>query len=137
MAFMVRQFGAQVPANTPQSAPVTYSLNTGFWDIESIDLEVPPGPAGLMGFQLWIGGSQWIPYEPNQWLVWDDVEKSWPMNDQPLGVPWSIVAYNSDAAFSHGIVVRFHINQVSTPTVQPTVTIATPSLAPLAGAAAF
>jgi hypothetical protein len=115
MSYMVRQFSATIPMNTPLSAPVTVNLATGWWQIDVIDLEVPPGPAGLMGFQLWIGGGQWIPFEPGEYLVWDDIQNSWVMTDQPLGQQWSIVGYNEDDFNDHAVTVRFHISQVAAP----------------------
>lgn len=121
---MVRQFTSVIPANTAKSSPVTIKLNTGYWSIESIDLEVPAGPEGLMGFQLWIGGGQWIPYEAGEYVVWDDVADSWSMNDQPPGQQWSVVGYNLDGVNGHQVVVRFHIDPVSTPEPPtPTLTI--------------
>lgn len=127
MSYQVRQFTAEIPAGTPKAAPVQINLNTGWWEIDSIDLEVPPGPSGLMGFQLWTGNGQWMPYEVGEYFVWDDRDKSWIMTDQPIGQQWSVVGYNTDPVNPHAVVVRFHISPVPTPTPTPPPITITPA----------
>lgn len=112
MAAEVHQYTATIPANTPKSAPVTVPISLDYFDIESIDLEVPPGPAGLMGFYIARSGQQWIPYESGEFLVWDDRFDSWYLTDQPTGGGWEIVGYNLDV-YDHDVVVRFHVNTVA------------------------
>jgi len=114
VATQVRQFTATIPANTLKTALVTVPLSLDYVDIESIDLEVPPGPSGLMGFYLARSGQQWIPYESGEFLVWDDRFDSWYLTDQPTGSGWEVVGYNLDV-FDHDVVVRFHTNPVTSP----------------------
>lgn len=108
---MVRQFTATIPAGTLLATPVTVPLALDFVDIESVDLEVPPGPSGLMGFYLARSGQQVIPYESGEWLIWDDRFDSWYLTDQPTGSGWQVVGYNLDD-YDHSVVVRFHTNPV-------------------------
>lgn len=112
MATQVRQFTVTIPANTSKSALVTLPIDLDYVEIESIDLEVPPGPSGLMGFYIARSGQQVIPYESGEFIVWDDRFKSWPLTDQPTGSGWQIIGYNLDV-FSHDVVVRFHTNPVT------------------------
>ena len=112
MSAEIHQYTATVPANTPKTALFTYDIPLSNYTIESVDLEVPPGPAGLMGFYLARSGVSWIPYEADEYLVWDDRFDSWTLNDQPTGIGWQVVAYNIDTQFSHDVVVRFHVNPV-------------------------
>lgn len=109
MAAEVHQFTATIPANTAKTTPVTVSLALDYYEVESIDLEVPPGPAGLMGFYIARSGQQWIPYEADEWIVWDDRYDSWYLSDQPTGSGWQVVGYNLDV-YDHDVVVRFHVN---------------------------
>lgn len=119
MATQVRQFTATIPANTLKTALATVPLSLDYVDIESIDLEVPPGPAGLMGFYIARSGQQVIPFESGEFLVWDDRFDSWYLTDQPTGGGWEIVGYNLDV-YDHAVVVRFHTNPVqSANTVVP------------------
>lgn len=132
MAYQVRQTTATIPANTAKSAPVTVDLVTGYWDVTAVGLTVPSGPSGLMGFQLWIGGGQWIPFDSGEYIVWDDVTELWELDDQPAGQAWSVVGYNLDDVFAHSVQVRFHIDTVASPTPPaPTLTVIQSTPAPV------
>lgn len=131
MAQRVFQFAATIPAGTPQSAPVTVPLAIDNWNLESIDLEVPPGPSGLMGFYVANNGVQWIPATPGAWLVWDDVQQSWWMQDQPNASGWEVTGYNT-GVYPHSVIVRMHVNPTttgSTSTTPATLTVVTTQVA--------
>lgn len=124
MATRILPFKVTIPAGTTPAAPFTQALNLDNWEIERIDLEVPPGPAGLMGFQVFNNGVAWIPYGSNSWLVWDDHSESYYMTDQPTGSGWSVVGYN-EGFYPHTVTVRVHVNPVTpnqVAAVAPTVT---------------
>jgi len=112
MATEVHQFTATIPKNTPQTALSITNLVLDNRSVESIDLEVPAGPAGLMGFYLARSGTQVIPFEDGEYIVWDDRFKNWPMSDLPTSQGWQIVGYNLDLANDHDVVVRLHTNPV-------------------------
>ena len=122
MATQVRQLTATIPANTPMTALVTIPISLDYVDIESIDLEVPPGPSGLMGFYIARSGQQWIPFESGEFLVWDDRFDSWYLSEQPTGSGWQIVGYNTDV-YDHSVVVRFHTNPIAAPSSPPAPTL--------------
>lgn len=127
MAQRVLQFAATIPAGTLQSAPATVNLDVDNWELEQIDLEVPAGPAGLMGFAVYNNGVQWIPFTPGTWLVWDDVQQSWPFTDQPNASGWAIVGYNT-GDYDHSVIVRMHVNnpqQAQPAPAAPTIQILT------------
>lgn len=130
MALRVFQFAAVIPAGTPTDVPATIPLDIDNWDLESLDLQVPAGPGGLMGFAIFNNGVQWVPAGQGQWLVWDDVQQSWPLSGQPNASGWSVVGYNT-GVYDHTVVVRMHVNlpaAVANPNSSPTVTfVTTPS----------
>lgn len=130
MASEFHQFTATIPANTPKSSLVTVPLSLDYVDIESIDLEVPPGPGGLMGFYVARSGQQWIPYEAGEFLVWDDRFDSWYTTDQPTASGWEIVGYNTDV-YDHDVVIRFHTNKVQAATSAPAPVLTFVSSAPV------
>lgn len=133
MAAEVHQFTCVIPANTPKTAPVTFAIGLPNYDVESIDLDVPPGPAGLMGFQIAVSGQQWLPWEAGQFIVWDDRHVSWSLVDQPNLGAWEVIGYNTDAVYSHEVVVRLHVNPIAdaSSSAAPTVNIVmAPSTAP-------
>lgn len=120
MAVQVQQFAATIPAGTLESKPAVVPIDMDNWTLEQIDLEVPAGPAGLMGFYVANNGVQWIPRQVGTWLVWDDVQQSWALTDQPNASGWAVIGYNT-GTFDHTITVRMHVTPPSdaTAAVQP------------------
>lgn len=112
MATRVLPFTVVVPPDTLSTAPINVPLNLDGWDIERIDLEVPAGSSGLMGFQLYNNGVGFIPYGINQWIVWDEVRESYYLEDQPNAGGWECVAYN-DGNYAHSVTLRFHVSPAS------------------------
>lgn len=123
MALEVRQFSATIPAGTAKDSPHTADLDIDNRVLESIDLQVPPGPAGLMGFRVSNNGVPWIPREAGQWLIWDDAMVTWRLDGQPDASGWEVVGYNSDDFYDHTVVVRMHVNLPPAPPApeEPTV----------------
>lgn len=130
MATEVHQFSATIPAGTDISSPITVELGQANYEIESVDLEVPPGPSGLMGFYIALSDQQWIPWEMGEWIVWDDRTESWQTENQVVNGGWEVVGYN-DGQYDHTVTVRFHTNPIAVVTgdnddtgpVVPTLTI--------------
>jgi hypothetical protein len=108
VATRVLPFTVTIPAGTPKTAPVTTAIDLDGWTLQRLDLEVPPGPAGLMGFQLYNNGVAYIPYGEDEWLVWDDVKETYYLDDQPNASGWAIVGYN-DGTYDHVVTVRAHV----------------------------
>lgn len=125
MATRILQFKCAIPANTLVTAPVSIPLSMDNWVVERIDLDVPPGPAGLMGFQIYNNGVAWIPYGDGEWIVWDDVKDTYYLTDQPTASGWSLEGYNTDASYSHAVTLRFH---VSVPTAATVTEIVVPTI---------
>jgi hypothetical protein len=126
MAQQVLQFTVAIPANTTPAAPVTIPLQVDNWDIQQIDLEVPAGASGLMGFAVYNNGVQWLPRTPGAWLIWDDRSQQFPTENQPSGSGWQIVGYNT-GFYVHNVTVRFHVTPVDTSQYvnSPTINIVT------------
>ena len=131
MAAEVHQFTVTIPAGTTKAAPYVKTTSLPGYVLESIDLEVPPGAGGLMGFYLAVSGQQWIPWETGEWLVWDDRFDSWYLHDQPTPDSWEVVGYNSDV-YAHSVVVRFHVNPSTSSPSSPVPSITFVSTAPAA-----
>lgn len=114
MAERVLQYAATIPAGTAIDAPAAIDFPLDNWDVERIDLEVPPGPAGTMGFYLANNGQPWIPRNPGEWLIWDDRAISITPTGYPSASGWAITGYNV-GAYDHTVTVRFHVNPVEPP----------------------
>lgn len=131
MAIRVLPFTALIPAGTLAANPVKVPINLDGWVLQRLDLEVPPGPAGLMGFQVFNNGVAFIPYGAGQWFVWDDVKETYYLDDQPTASGWAIVGYN-DGAYDHTVTVRCHVipAQAQAPTDPPVVQLNIQTSAP-------
>ena len=109
MAQYVFPYAATIPAGTPQSSPVTIPIGFQNYTLERLDLEVPPGPSGLMGFQVFNNGVAWIPNGTGNWIVWNNVKDSYYLTDQPNASGWAIVGYNL-GVYNHTVTTRWHCN---------------------------
>lgn len=127
MAQVIHQYIASIPANTPKATPVTIKLAVPNEVVAMIDVEVPPGPSGLMGFYLAMSGQQIIPFETGQFIVWDDREREWYLDDYATTGAWSVVGYNLDNVNAHAVSLRFHNNPLPTASAvsAPTINIVT------------
>ena len=112
MALQVLESTVTIPGGT--ATDTRYALPFTDWEIAQIDLEVPPGPAGLLAFYLANNGVPWIPRTPGQYLVWDDHAESFPVNGYPIGQGWQIIGHNN-GHYDHTVRVRFHVNDVPAP----------------------
>lgn len=95
-----------VPAGTPKAAPLQFSLAFAPQVVDEVEIVVPPGPRGEVGFQLGTSGSQIIPATPGQYEVTDNEVIHWPLDGQMDSGAWQLIAYNT-GQFNHTIGVRF------------------------------
>lgn len=94
--------------STPQTTPLTF--NPGI--VERIELLVPPGPSGLVGFQIRHSGETVIPHNSSQFIISDGEKITWPIEGYPEGSAWALRAYNTDV-YSHTLYLRFLINETT------------------------
>ena len=115
MASRLEWFDVTVPAGTPIASPVTIPTSFPAGGVSKIQLHIPPGPAGTVGFQLWTGGGQFWPHTPGSWLILDNTSPEWVVDGMPNTGNWSVVAYNTDI-YPHLIQVGFSVfeNTVTT-----------------------
>lgn len=120
MAIEVYEFAVTIPAGTLKTALSMTSCKLPMRRVDRIEIKVPPGPRGLMGFQ--IGGSkqQFIPRGAGQFVVTDDEEISWDIVGAFDSGDWWVMGYNS-GTYDHTIYVRFLVSLVGkvTATAQP------------------
>lgn len=94
-----------IPAGTPIAAPVSALLFAQRADIQEIEVRVPPGPSGLVGFSFWHSSRQVIPAIDNTWVITDDETIRWPLAGYSVNPNWTIRAYNLDV-YPHTLYVR-------------------------------
>lgn len=109
MARELRAFNVTVPAGTLQSAPATTDVSTPARIVRRIDVTVPPGPRGELGFYLANSNTQVIPFNAGQWIVANDEHMTWDLTDYVDSGSWQVVAYNT-GFYPHTLQLRFHLD---------------------------
>lgn len=115
MANRIESFTVTVPAGTAVNGPLSTDLAFTDGTVEIIEIKVPSGSAGLVGFYLAHSGQQIIPYQSGNWIVSDDENIRWEVDHYPTGGKWSVVGYNSDV-FDHSLYLRFLISDYTSDT---------------------
>jgi hypothetical protein len=116
MASIIERFAVIIPASTLKTAPIQVNLAMAARIVREVEIIVPPGPRGEVGFQLGSGGSQIIPFTPGQYIVTDDEIIHWPLEGQIDSGAWQLIAYNT-GAFNHTLEIRFLCDPVQSAAV--------------------
>lgn len=111
MAREFQHFAVTIPAGTPKATPQVTNLTMPPRVVREIEIVVPPGPRGNVGFQLGFSGLQLIPYTTGQFFIADDEVIHWPVDGMPDSGAWQMIAYNT-GGFPHTIEVRFLVDLV-------------------------
>lgn len=106
MAVEIYAFDVLIPSATPRNAPVTFDLSMPARTIQSVEIVVPPGAAGNVGFQFASGGIPMIPTNKGGFIIPTPPLVTWPLEDQITSGAWQMVAYNT-GGYSHFLQVRF------------------------------
>lgn len=114
MAREIRAFNVTIPAGTLQSAGFTSDLSFPARIVQQIDVLVPPGPRGEVGFAIGSAGRPVIPEQTGQFIVTDDEVIHWPLENYIDSGSWTFFGYNT-GAFPHTIYVRFQLGLVQQP----------------------
>lgn len=105
----IRQFTAVIPANTPATSPVTVPMVMPPRVVSTLEVIVPPGPSGFVGFAMANSGVRVIPYLSDLWIVTNDEKIVWPMDGYINSGDWSLIGYNAGSQ-DHAIYVRFLVD---------------------------
>lgn len=114
MAIEVRPFQVTIPAGTLQTALFRQDMAFPVRKVDTLEIVVPPGPSGLMGFAVTMGGVNVLPTVPGTFIVTDDEKIRWPLTGLPDSGAWQLSGYNTDL-FDHSVYVRWLVDLVSTP----------------------
>lgn len=111
MADRIEPFTVTVPAETTIANFQRTDLAFRDGRVDRIQIIVPPGPSGLVGFRLAHSGQSIIPYTDERWFVVDDLRLDWDADNYPTGGAWELWAYNTDI-YSHDLHVWFHVTEL-------------------------
>lgn len=100
-----------IPAGVTAAAPQTTALSLRDAVLERIEVRIPPGPSGLVGFAFVHSGQQVIPFTAGQWIIADDESLDWDVQNYPTGNKWSFRGYNTDV-YQHTIYLRLHFREL-------------------------
>src|SRR6266576_3535614 len=117
MAIELRIFDVTTVAGTAKATPLVTSLAFPPRLVERIQVVVPPGPNGQLGFQFTTGGQQIFPVTPGKFFIASGEVVDLALTDQISSGAWQLTTYNT-GQFDHTVQVRFHLNVV-TATAQP------------------
>lgn len=105
MAREVFAFAVTIPAGTAIATPQVTPLTIPPRIVERIEVKVPPGPRGNVGFQLGMANRQLIPYNAGGFVIADDDDLSWDFESLPTSGAWQLLGYNL-GLFPHTLYVR-------------------------------
>lgn len=112
MASRIETFDVVVTGQTAIATPQTTALDFDMGVVQRIEILIPPGPSGLVGFRLVHSGRPVIPYDTSKWIVADDEVIKWDTENYPVGSAWALQAYNLDA-YDHTLYLRFLVIETS------------------------
>ena len=105
----VRQYDLTVPTTATPAAPSTFQTPLDqATDLVWLEIEIPPGARGQVGFFLASSNQQVFPFRTGTVPKWMRLDGVMPRYDLDLGISsgdWQIVAYNQ-GFYNHLIVVR-------------------------------
>lgn len=105
MATEYRTFEVTVPAGTAKATPQTTALAMPPRIMERLEVRIPPGPNGSVGWAFTSGGSRVFPFDRNTWVVADDETIPVPVDGAPETGAWQLQAYNT-GRWDHTLYVR-------------------------------
>lgn len=114
-----------VPAGTLQAAPLTTALPFQPGHVVELEIIIPPGPSGLMGFQILHSGVPVLPKKASEFVITDDEKIRWPLSNFPTGDKWSVRAFNTDV-YNHTIFLRFLVDELA-PSPSPGTSVPLPT----------
>jgi hypothetical protein len=106
MAYEIKDFTITIPAGTAKSAGFTSSMAFDPRIVTQINVRVPPGPRGEVGFKIGSGGLQILPAAPGDYIVTDNEDLQYPLDDTITSGAWQLLGYNT-GVYDHTLRVYF------------------------------
>lgn len=114
MADEIRQFTVTVTAGTTAAAPLTVPMTMPPRRVEALQVVVPPGPNGVVGWAVLVGGVRVIPYLSDLWIITAGENITWPLENYPDAGSWSVQAYNTGTQ-DHALYFRWLVKYTAPP----------------------
>lgn len=111
MATEIRNFAVTIPAGTAVSAGFSSKLTIPMRKVTRIDVRVPPGPRGEVGFGIGAAGNTIVPYGGLAYIITDDESLSFPLRDAITSGAWVLYGYNT-GRYDHTLYVYFYLDLI-------------------------
>lgn len=111
MSERVEAFQCTIPAGTAVASAVSFPLDMDPGVTRRIEVVVPPGPSGYVGFRLRHSGQVIVPWSGTQWIIADGEVLKWELEGYPTGDAWTLLAYNTDI-YQHTLYVRWFLDEI-------------------------
>lgn len=118
MAYEIQSFSVTIPASTPISANFTQALAMPARIVRQIDITIPPGPRGEVGFALGASGYAVLPIQEGQFIVADNDVIHWVLENQIDSGAWEFFGYNT-GSFAHTLYIHFRVDPPSVAQAAP------------------
>ena len=123
MATRIEVVAVPVPPGTPIAAPIVVPMNFDDGRVDGLEIVIPDGPAGLVGFQIRHSKQAIIPYDGVSFLIGNNETIKWPLETFPEADKWDVRIYNK-GVFVHTLYFRWLITDViMAPSLPPLVAI--------------
>jgi len=109
MVAEVYVFDVTIPAGTLRTAPQTTALAIPARVIREVDVIVPPGCNGRVGFRIAVNGQQQIPINAGAWIIASDEKLAWPYETPISSGAWQLIGFN-EGVFAHTLEVRLLVD---------------------------
>lgn len=109
-------FVATCPAGTTPDDPIVIDLSMPVREIVSIKVQIPPGPAGAMGWALGAAGQQVIPTPPTSFVITDNETFDYDLPKQIDSGAWQVQMWNV-GQYDHSIYIYFTVQLPDAPAV--------------------
>jgi len=111
MAKQIRTYQPTIPAGTPKTALFTSDMSFPAMVVTEIDIRIPSGPRGQVGFAIGSAGQPVLPFAAGQFIIGDDELIKWPLEDLWDSGSWTFFGYNT-GVYNHTIYVTFLLDLV-------------------------
>ena len=108
------EFAVTIPAGTPKTAPVQVNTRFPARRVDEITWMIPPGPSGLAGWRITMGGVQVIPANLGGWIVRDGHYSGTALSKLPTSGAWDVTGYNT-GKYPHTFYVTFLVALLERP----------------------
>jgi len=105
----IREFAVMVPHGTLPGAPLTVDISFPERVVAAVSYRVPPGPSGVMGWQLTSAGAPVIPIQRGAYIVTDNQSATWQLSGYLDSGNWQVTAYNT-GVYDHTVYFTFELD---------------------------